>query len=44
MAAPKMLLPTLAWDERFRVENAEDVMTPALLLYPAAAATFLLTS
>ena len=38
MAAPKMLLPTLAWDERFRVENAEDVMTPALLLYPDALA------
>ena len=38
MAAPKMLLPTLAWDERFRVENAEDVMTPALLLYPDAVA------
>src|SRR5438067_78129 len=35
---PKMLLPTLAWDERFRVENAEDVMTPALLLYPDAVA------
>jgi len=38
MAAPKMLLSTLAWDERFRVENAEDVMTPALLLYPDAVA------
>jgi len=36
MAAPKMLLPALAWDERFRVENAEDLMTPALLLYPDA--------
>ncbi|HLZ12194.1 MAG TPA: alanine racemase [Candidatus Acidoferrum sp.] len=38
MAAPKNMLPALAWDERFRVENADDVMTPALLLYPAAVA------
>jgi len=38
MAAPKMLLPTLAWNERFRVENADNVMTPALLLYPDAVA------
>jgi D-serine deaminase-like pyridoxal phosphate-dependent protein len=38
MAAPKTMLPALAWDERFRVENADDVMTPALLLYPDAVA------
>jgi len=38
MTAPKMLLPALAWDERFLVENADDVMTPALLLYPDAIA------
>jgi D-serine deaminase-like pyridoxal phosphate-dependent protein len=38
MAAPKMLLPALAWDERFRIENADDVMTPALLIYPDAVA------
>ncbi len=38
MSAPKMLLPTLSWNELFRVENADDLMTPALLLYPDAVA------
>jgi D-serine deaminase-like pyridoxal phosphate-dependent protein len=38
MAAPKMMLAGLTWDERFRVENAEDIMTPALLIYPDAVA------
>lgn len=36
MAALKFILPSLAWDNRFRVGNANDVMTPALLVYPDA--------
>ena len=36
MAPLKFILPTLSWDDHFRVENADDVLTPALLVYPAA--------
>src|SRR5579871_588080 len=39
MAPPKMLLPTLNWEGRFLVENSDDVMTPALLIYPDAIAS-----
>ncbi len=36
MAALKFILPSLAWDNRLRADNAADVLTPALLLYPDA--------
>jgi len=34
MAPLKIMLPTLAWDERFRVAETENVLTPALVVYP----------
>ena len=34
MAALKIMLQTLAWDERFRVAEAENLLTPALVVYP----------
>lgn len=34
MAAQKSMLNEFAWDPRYRVSGIEDVMTPALLLYP----------
>ena len=36
MAALKFILPSLTWNDRFRVDNSDDVMTPALLVYPDA--------
>ncbi len=34
MAALKLMLNELSWHERYRVTDAERVMTPALILYP----------
>lgn len=34
MAPPKIMLQALAWDERFRVAETENVLTPALVVYP----------
>lgn len=34
MATQKSMLGELAWDERYRVNDASEVMTPALILYP----------
>jgi D-serine deaminase-like pyridoxal phosphate-dependent protein len=33
-AAEKFMLQEFAWDERYRVSGIEDVISPALLLYP----------
>src|SRR5260370_34657470 len=34
MATPKSMLSEFAWDPRYRVSSLDDVLTPALLLYP----------
>lgn len=34
MANQKTLLHEFAWDPRYRISNIDDVMTPALLVYP----------
>jgi D-serine deaminase-like pyridoxal phosphate-dependent protein len=34
MAAQKFILSEFAWDQRYRVSTVEDVLTPALVLYP----------
>jgi D-serine deaminase-like pyridoxal phosphate-dependent protein len=34
MAAQKSMLPELSWHQRYAVSAIEDVLTPALLLYP----------
>ena len=34
MAAPKSILSEFPWDERYRVARIEDVLTPALVVYP----------
>src|SRR5258708_39257643 len=34
MASQTFMLTEFAWDERYRVSSVEDVLTPALLLYP----------
>jgi D-serine deaminase-like pyridoxal phosphate-dependent protein len=39
MAAPKIMLNEFPWDERLRMATTEDVLTPALLLYPEAVAS-----
>lgn len=39
MATQKSLLSEFAWDQRYRVSAAEDVLTPALLLYPEIVAS-----
>ncbi|HKW57187.1 MAG TPA: alanine racemase [Candidatus Acidoferrum sp.] len=36
MAAQKTMLHDFAWDERYRIGAMDDVLTPALALYPAA--------
>jgi D-serine deaminase-like pyridoxal phosphate-dependent protein len=38
MTAQKILLTELPWDDRFRLSGADEVLTPALLLYPEAIA------
>jgi len=39
MAAQKSMLSEFAWDERYRVSSLDDVLTPALLLYPEIVAS-----
>jgi len=34
MATQKSMLTELAWDERYRVSGIEDILTPALVMYP----------
>ena len=34
MAGPKFMLSEFAWDQCYRVSSLDDVLTPALLLYP----------
>lgn len=34
MAAKKIMLSEFAWDERYRVDDINEVLTPALVLYP----------
>jgi D-serine deaminase-like pyridoxal phosphate-dependent protein len=34
MDTQKSMLTEFPWDERFRISNIEDVMTPALVIYP----------
>jgi len=34
MAAPKFMLNEFPWDERHRLLNTDDILTPALILYP----------
>lgn len=34
MPDPKMFLPSLPWDERYRLRDLDEVMTPALAIYP----------
>ena len=36
MGTLKFMLNEFAWDERYRVSNIEDVITPALVVYPEA--------
>lgn len=38
MTTTKMLLSEFPWNERYRLANLDDVLTPALLLYPDAIA------
>jgi len=39
MAAHKFMLSEFAWDERHRVAGIEDVLTPALVIYPEIVAS-----
>ena len=39
MAAQKLMLSEIAWDERHRVADVEDVLTPALVVYPEIVAS-----
>jgi D-serine deaminase-like pyridoxal phosphate-dependent protein len=39
MAAHKFMLSEFAWDERYRVAGIEDVLTPALVVYPEIVAS-----
>jgi D-serine deaminase-like pyridoxal phosphate-dependent protein len=39
MAAQKSMLSEFAWDARYRLSATEDVLTPALLLYPEIVAS-----
>jgi len=39
MAAQKSMLSEFAWDQRYRVGSPDDVLTPALLLYPEIVAS-----
>ena len=34
MSAPKFMIDTLPWDNRYRLHDASSVLTPALILYP----------
>lgn len=39
MATPKYMLSEFAWDQRYRASSLDDVLTPALLLYPEIVAS-----
>ena len=39
MAGQKSMLSEFAWDQRYRVSSLEDVLTPALLIYPEIVAS-----
>jgi D-serine deaminase-like pyridoxal phosphate-dependent protein len=39
MSTPKSLLNEFPWDDRYRLSNPDEVLTPALLLYPDAIAS-----
>jgi D-serine deaminase-like pyridoxal phosphate-dependent protein len=39
MAAQKTMLTEFAWDRRYGISSLDDVLTPALILYPEAAAS-----
>src|SRR6266436_4845133 len=39
MAAQKSMLNEFAWDQRYRVSGIEDVLTPALVMYPEIVAS-----
>jgi len=39
MATQKFMLSEFAWDERYRVHDANEVLTPALILYPEIVAS-----
>jgi D-serine deaminase-like pyridoxal phosphate-dependent protein len=39
MAAHKFMLSEFPWDERHRVAGIEDVLTPALVIYPEIVAS-----
>ncbi len=39
MAAQKSMLNEFAWDQRYKVSGIEDVLTPALLMYPESIAS-----
>jgi D-serine deaminase-like pyridoxal phosphate-dependent protein len=39
MAAQKTMLTEFAWDQRYGISSLDDVLTPALILYPEAAAS-----
>ena len=39
MATQKYMLSELAWDQRYRASSLDDVLTPALLLYPEIVAS-----
>lgn len=38
VTTPKMMLNEFAWDERYRIRDTADVMTPALVIYPEVVA------
>jgi D-serine deaminase-like pyridoxal phosphate-dependent protein len=39
MAAQNLMLSEFAWDQRYRVSSLDDVLTPALLVYPEIVAS-----
>jgi D-serine deaminase-like pyridoxal phosphate-dependent protein len=39
MATQKCMLSEFAWDQRYRASSLDDVLTPALLLYPEIVAS-----
>ena len=36
MSDPKIFAASLPWDDRYRIDNAASIMTPALVIYPDA--------
>jgi D-serine deaminase-like pyridoxal phosphate-dependent protein len=39
MSTPRILLTEFPWDDRYRVSRTDEILTPALLLYPDAIAS-----